>query len=206
MAYIYRTTLRPTKLELLSAWLPTRPWYRGTAAPELVPARGFRLDDPAGEVGIEFHLLADGESVYLVPVTYRGAPLPGAPEHALVGTTEHGELGTRWVYDATHDPVAVAQLLAAIEGRAEIQEQSVSDTLAKGFSRTYAGREPLETAGSTTSDTADATEIRLPHGALLRLPRTQPAVLPEDALGHLVGPLVLADGTATDTVLATLHA
>jgi hypothetical protein len=207
MAFIYNTTLTPGKLELLSAWLPTRPWYRGTsAAPELTRARGFRLDDPAGEVGIEFHLIAEGPTVYLVPVTYRGAPLPGAPDHALVGTMEHGELGKRWVYDAGHDPVAVAQLLAAIEGRAEVQEQSVTDTLAKGFSQAYEGEVPLEAGEFSTFDSAEGTEVRLAGGAVLRLPRIQPAALPEDALGHLVGPLALPDGTAADTVFATLHA
>ncbi|MFI5803160.1 1,4-alpha-glucan branching protein [Streptomyces sp. NPDC051561] len=208
MAHIYsHTTLKPTKRELLSAWLPTRPWYqRSATAPELTPGRGFRLDDPAGEVGIEFHVIAEGTVVYLVPVTYRGAPLAGAPEHALVGTMEHGELGKRWMYDAGYDPVAVAQLLAAIEGRAEVQEQSVSDTAAKGFTRAYEGEGALETGEFSTSDSADGTGIRLPGGPVLRLARTLPAALPADALGRLVGPLVLPDGSATDTVFATLHA
>ncbi|MFD3514071.1 1,4-alpha-glucan branching protein [Streptomyces sp. NPDC058657] len=206
MALIHQTTLKPTKLELLSAWLPTRPWYRGATAPELTPARGFRLDDPAGEVGIEFHLVAAGTTVHLVPVTYRGAPLPGAPEHAFLGTIEHGELGTRWVYDAAYDPVAVAQLIAAVEGRAEIQDQSVSHTPAEGFTRTYAGEGPLDATDFTTSESAEGTEVRLASGAVLRLHRGQPAALPEDALGHLLGPLALPDGTALDTVFATLHA
>ena len=33
-------------------------------------------------------------------------------------------LGTRWIYDAAHDPVAVAQLLAFVSGRVEAQHQS----------------------------------------------------------------------------------
>ena len=32
MAVIHRTTLKPTKLELLTSWLPSRPWYRGAPA------------------------------------------------------------------------------------------------------------------------------------------------------------------------------
>ncbi|CAM5708775.1 hypothetical protein SFUMM280S_01006 [Streptomyces fumanus] len=54
MAVIHRTYVKPTKLELLTSWLPSRPWYRGGAGePELTKAGGFRLDDPEGEVGIE---------------------------------------------------------------------------------------------------------------------------------------------------------
>ena len=61
MAIIHSTTLTPTKLELLTAWLPGQPWYadRGRA-PELARAGGFRLDHPQGEVGIEFMVVTDG--------------------------------------------------------------------------------------------------------------------------------------------------
>ncbi|EDX26627.1 conserved hypothetical protein [Streptomyces sp. Mg1] len=97
MAIIHKTTMSPDKLELLAAWLPDRPWYLPTGRPpELVRSGGFRLDDPEGEVGIEFMVVTDtsgGEpTAYHVPLTYRGAPLAGA-EAALVGTTEHGVLG-----------------------------------------------------------------------------------------------------------------
>ncbi|MFD4374874.1 1,4-alpha-glucan branching protein [Streptomyces sp. NPDC058486] len=131
MAQIHRTTLRPTKLELIADWLPTRTWYAGGAdAPRPARAGGFRLDDPAGEVGIEFMAVTDGEGpdavTYLVPMTYRGTPLDGA-EHALIGTAEHGVLGTRWIYDGAHDPVLVGQLYALLAGRTEPQQQSVSD-------------------------------------------------------------------------------
>ncbi|MFF9850683.1 maltokinase N-terminal cap-like domain-containing protein [Streptomyces litmocidini] len=132
MAVIHHTTMQPTKLELLAAWLPTRTWYAGGAEePRPAKAGGFRLDDPAGEVGIEFMAVTDGAGpdavAYLVPMTYRGAPLEGA-EHALIGTSEHGVLGTRWIYDGAHDPVLVAQLYALLAGRAEAQHQSVDDT------------------------------------------------------------------------------
>ncbi|WP_030313876.1 maltokinase N-terminal cap-like domain-containing protein [Streptomyces flavochromogenes] len=129
MAVIHKTTMQPTKLELLTEWLPTRAWHTGG---EARPARvgGFRLDDPAGEVGIEFMVVTDGEgdeaTAYLVPLTYRGEPLDGA-EHALVGTSEHGVLGTRWIYDGTHDPVLAAQLHALLTGRAQAQAQSLTD-------------------------------------------------------------------------------
>jgi hypothetical protein len=138
------TTMVPTKLELLSAWIPRRPWYRGSE-PELARAGGFRLDDPADEVGIEFLVVTDGDgTAYAVPLTYRGEPLAGA-EHALVGTSEHGVLGTRWIYDAAEDPVAVAQLLAFVAGTAEAQHQSRSDTPDPTVGRSWTGQgEPRE--------------------------------------------------------------
>jgi len=93
MAIIHRTTLRPGKLELLARWLPGQPWYRGGPEPELAKAGGFRIDDPAGAVGIEFMLVTDtsGECpvTYLAPMTYRAAPFDGAGQ-GLIGTTEHG--------------------------------------------------------------------------------------------------------------------
>jgi hypothetical protein len=46
----------------------------------------------------------------------------------LVGTTEHGVLGRRWVYDGVSDPVLVSQLVAFLHGHAQAQMQSVSDT------------------------------------------------------------------------------
>ena len=132
MAIIHKTTVIPSKLELLTAWLPAQPWYLDHGrSPELAKAGGFRLDDPAGEVGIEFMVVTDGfgdeAAAYLVPMTYRASARPGA-DGALIGTAEHGVLGGRWIYDGTHDPVLVAQLAALIHGEAEPQAQSISNT------------------------------------------------------------------------------
>lgn len=132
MAIIHHTTLVPGKIELLAAWLPAQPWYlhRGRE-PELTKIGGFRLDDPQGEVGIEFMVAADGSGdqavTYHIPMTYRSRALDGASD-GLIGTAEHGVLGHRWVYDGTCDPVLVARLVALIQGEAEPQAQSVSDT------------------------------------------------------------------------------
>ena len=132
MAIIHKTTVTPSKLELLTAWLPAQPWYLGPEGePDLTRAGGFRLDDPAGEVGIEFMVVTDGSgdqvAAYLVPLTYRAGALDGG-EGALIGTTEHGVLGRRWVYDGIRDPVLVAELAALARGEAEPQAQSVSNT------------------------------------------------------------------------------
>jgi hypothetical protein len=132
MSIVHNTTLVPTKLELLTSWLPLQRWYAGSGnAPDLARAGGFRLDDPAGEVGIEFMIVTDAAAAepvaYLVPMTYRGAPLPDA-ESALIGTTQHGVLGERFVYDGPKDPVFRAELAALVRGKATPQAQSQSDT------------------------------------------------------------------------------
>ena len=62
-----------------------------------------------------------------VPFTYRDAPLEGA-EHALVGTTEHSALGTRWVYDGLGDPNYLVMLAAvAMTGQGEALGLAVYD-------------------------------------------------------------------------------
>ncbi|MFE2349632.1 maltokinase N-terminal cap-like domain-containing protein [Kitasatospora cineracea] len=128
MATIHRTTLEPGKLELLAGWLPEQEWFRAGGG-ELVRAGGFRLDDPAGEVGIELMVVADGRDAYLVPMAYRAAPLEGAPAGALIGTAEHGVLGKRWFYDGAQDPLVREQLARLLHGEAVPQMQSESDTV-----------------------------------------------------------------------------
>jgi hypothetical protein len=110
-----------------------QPWYAGTGVPALRPVGAFRLEDPDGEVGMETHLIADGPTVYQVPMTYRGAPLA---EGALIATAEHSELGQRWIYDAESDPVWRTELLRLVRdggvagpsgrgGRQEVQVRGV---------------------------------------------------------------------------------
>jgi Maltokinase N-terminal cap domain len=169
MATIHRTTLTPAKLELLTGWLPSQPWYSATRQrPELTRAGGFRLDDPEGEVGIEFMVVIDGQdsraTAYLVPLTYRGSAREDSGE-GLIGTAEHGVLGQRWVYDGTRDPVLVAQLVALIQGAARPQAQSQSDTPDPTVHSRPAASGPLATAGFTvTSDSPDGTDLRVEAG------------------------------------------
>jgi Maltokinase N-terminal cap domain len=114
VALLHNATVTPTKLEALTAWVPGRPWAAGVDASALTSAGAYRFDDPAGEVGIETLLVrtADGRLLQ-VPLTYRGAPLPGA-EDALVATMEHSVLGRRWIYDGCADPVCVRALATAV--------------------------------------------------------------------------------------------
>jgi Maltokinase N-terminal cap domain len=216
MAVIHRTALTPTKLELLTSWLPSRPWYLGGAGePELAKAGGFRLDDPQGEVGIEFMVVTDTSgtqpNAYLVPFTYRGAPLDGA-EHALIGTMEHGVLGLRWAYDGCHDPVLVAQLLALIEGRVQAQDQNTSDTPDREVTRSCIGDlRALKDFTAPAIDDREGTELPLPHGTALRLHRVlRPApdnapVLAPEATGHVAGSWHMPDDTRARGLFVVLH-
>lgn len=113
MAILHRAELRPSKLELVSAWLALQPWaYSSKEGWERVAA--FRFDDPEGEVGVEILIVRAGDGPELqVPLTYRGAPLEGADEW-LVGTMEHSALGPRWAYDGCADPVYAQTLASAI--------------------------------------------------------------------------------------------
>ncbi|GGW77118.1 hypothetical protein GCM10010503_63720 [Streptomyces lucensis JCM 4490] len=216
MAVIHHTTVKPTKLELLTGWLPTRPWYRGgPGGPVLERSGGFRLDDPEGEVGIEFVVATDtagpGRTAYLVPLTYRGAPLQRA-EHALVGTMEHGVLGRRWAYDGCHDPVLVAEALSLIGGTAQAMAQSVSDTPDHEVTRSYSGA-PFVPDGFAPdpADDAEGTHVRTPHGTTLHVHRVltpldgNPPAAPRGALGHVATGWPGPDGTRLRAVFMTLR-
>jgi hypothetical protein len=116
-------TLTPGFREFLPSWIARQPWYSGPASPALRPVGFIRYEDPAGEVGMETHLLTDGGTTYQVPLTYRGSPLPDGTA-ALLAITEHSELGTRWIYDAETDPVWIATVLRLV--RSELTPQTAT--------------------------------------------------------------------------------
>jgi hypothetical protein len=211
MAEVHRTTMTPTKLELLTAWLPNQPWYAGNGGgPQLSRAGGFRLDDPDGEVGIEFLVVADTSgdqaAYYQVPLTYRGAALPGA-EAALVGHSEHGVLGTRWIYNGVHDPVLVAQLLALLQGAAEPQAQSQSfapDPSVVVTGSAVSGQlvpvsSAVEDAGTATSVVVQASVAGDPAGHTVTIELVRSLRAGEDAKAQDLGSVhtgwLAADGT-----------
>ena len=158
MALIHRATIRPTKLELLTDWVPGQPW--GEPGLELVGS--FRFDDPDGEVGIETLILATAAGHLLqAPLTYRGAPLAGA-DRFLICTMEHSVLGPRWVYDAVGDPVYVRVLASVLLGAV-----GQADEIVEG---TDSPREP-----SMRVTAAGAPRARHPdHRATWTRPRTTP--------------------------------
>ncbi|WNE96409.1 1,4-alpha-glucan branching protein [Streptomyces luomodiensis] len=217
MSIIHKTTLTPTKLELLATWLPAQPWYAATQrAPELSKAGGFRLDDPKGEVGIEFMVVRDDSgdrpAWYHVPMTYRAAPLDGA-DPALIGTAEHGVLGRRWVYDGPHDPVFVAQVLALLQGRAEPQAQSVSHTPDPSVTAEVAGAGFDVPAGaaeaSAVANGPDGTRLTVGDGGpalqVARVLRPESGAGTTGARGHVSAGWPLPDGGEARCRFVVLH-
>jgi hypothetical protein len=166
MAVIHETTMNPTKVELLAAWLPRQRWFIGAGnGPRLARTGGFRLDDPAGEVGIEFLAGTDHSTdqaiTYLMPMTYRHEPLPDG-EAALIGTSQHGVLGKRWIYDGARDLVLITQLVALIQGQAEPQAQSVSNTADPTVTSRPVANSPLAVTGSVVEVSGPAgTDLRV---------------------------------------------
>jgi hypothetical protein len=171
MALLHRAELHPTKLGLLAAWLPGRPWYQGQPGADIVRVAACRFDDPAGAVGIETMLVGAGDGViHQVPLTYRAAPMDGG-DGWLIGTTDHSVLGQRWVYDACGDPVYIAALARAILAGAGQAEEffEVDGRLER--------REPAMTVTGSGHD-ADLPVI----GSVHRVEEEDPTLIVMDAL------------------------
>jgi len=119
MGLLHKATLHPSKLDLLAAYL---------RQDSLSSLGSYRFDDPAGEVGIETHILGDGSgAVWHLPLTYRNEPLAGAEEWAI-GTMEHSVLGTRWAYNGCADAVYAGELIRAIlSGGSQVEQYFDTD-------------------------------------------------------------------------------
>jgi hypothetical protein len=190
MALLHQADLRPTKLELLATWLPTRTWHRGQATAELTRVAAYRFDDPAGEVGIETMLVRAGDGpVIQVPLTYRGAPLVGG-DAWLIGNMEHSVLGRRWVYDACGDPMYATTLAATIFGSASQAEEFIE------ISGQLQRREPLMSVSG--SGKANAPTI----GSLVRVDDGDPTLIVTDTVELTVARILDVSGIQAATAEA----
>ena len=198
MALLHRATLRPSKLELLASYLGTG---------DLTTMGSYRFDDPAGEVGIETHLVQSGAGVLHIPLTYRSEPLAGAEEWGI-GTIEHSVLGKRWVYSGCADPVYAAELIRAIltggteveqyfeDGQERLYRESTATVLGSGTANALVPKMSGVHAESFDTDTvidAGGVQVVVRHG--LSTPE------PDSTSGTLSGTW---SGSDTPVVLAYL--
>jgi hypothetical protein len=126
VALFHLARIVPTKAELIAAWAPTQRWGSPVDA-HLDVIGSYRFDDPDGRVGMETFLVAAGDLILQVPLTYRDEPLEGADD-ALIVEMDHSVLGTRWVYDGLRDPHFVVMLAAVtMTGQGEALGMAVYD-------------------------------------------------------------------------------
>lgn len=126
MALYHRATITPTKEEIITEWAPRQPWGPPGGTPMTVIG-SYRFDDPDGRVGMETFIVAAGDGLLQIPLTYREAPLEGADD-ALIATMEHSVLGRRWVYDGLRDARFVLMLAAGtMTGQGEALGMAVYD-------------------------------------------------------------------------------
>jgi hypothetical protein len=190
MALLHRANLVPSKLELLAGWAPDQPWFAGERDAALSTVASFRFDDPDGEVGVETLLVRAGDGpVMQIPLTYRNEQREGSQD-GFIGTLEHSVLGTRWVYDATTDPVYLGELARAIlTGGTQVEQWIEIDGV---MTKRESTARVVGSGSETAPDLADVVleVIRVPDGA--------------DAIG------LILTGTWTDhdqpTILATASA
>jgi hypothetical protein len=146
MAIVHSSaTIRPTKPELLEAVLGGPVEVLGS----------YRFDDPAGEVGVEAFEVRRDAQLQHVEFTYRGAPLEDGGSR-LVSTMEHSELGPRWVYDGTTDPVAVDCFRRAVLGE---QDQAVLELWEDG--RMVGTRTPTVRLSASAGTSAPGRTVRI---------------------------------------------
>ena len=121
MAQIYNAELSPSKNQVIATVL-------GTDEADIEKLTSYRFDDPAGQIGMEVHIVRtpDG-SVLQVPLVYRPEPLEDAEEDELITTMEHSVLGTRYVYLGMSDPVFAEALDVTISEERNGAEQFLVD-------------------------------------------------------------------------------
>lgn len=155
MALMYDADLDPTKQQVVEMLLPTAQWFDGDPAGARIVGH-YRFDDPAGEVGIEGQVVVTGDGTHWhVPLTYRGEPCDEA-QGGFITNMSHSELGTRWVYDACHDPVAVTVLARALASGAD---QAVEEP-AEGGEPLDPGVAAHGTGSSAAGDLPAAESVR----------------------------------------------
>ncbi|MGH8979748.1 MAG: CG0192-related protein [Acidimicrobiales bacterium] len=166
VAVLHEAKLTPTKLDFLTAWVPTQTWVGNSDTSALEVVGSYRFDDPGGQVGIETHMLrAADDSILHVPTTYRPAPLAGA-ETSLITTAEHSVLGTRWIYDGCVDPIYALALATAIltgghEADLELLTESGSELRAPTMRVCGSGssRSPLPIVDTVTYTSSGTTSV-----------------------------------------------
>jgi len=209
MAVLHHATITPSKAEIVAGWLPSRPWGPPSADPIGIVG-SFRFDDPEGRVGLETHLVAAGDVLFQVPLTYRDAPLAGA-EDALITTTEHSVLGTRWVYDGLRDPVYVLMLAAfALTGQGEALNMFRSDgglVVAPGNVRIHGGGWTQGVVAVDGFTFASESGSESGSAAVLHNDRFELTVFRRPVAGErpAIGITASLDGLDHDVVLAQLR-
>jgi hypothetical protein len=205
MGIVHRATLTPSKQELVEAWLPGRPWAEGMQVAEKVAE--YRLDDPAGEVGVETILWrTTGGNLVQTPLTYRAEPLAGAEAH-LVGTSDHSVLGPRWVYDGCGDPVWAGTLVAAIltggtQSQLYIEEDGVRTDIPARMQVRGSGVEETAPSVESVDEVIDDGNVTVVRAGDLELALARVVGTPLGEGPHLAG-TVVASGESV--VLAALR-
>ncbi|WP_146364304.1 1,4-alpha-glucan branching protein GlgB [Arthrobacter yangruifuii] len=163
--------MTPSLPEILTEWLPGQRWFPAKGR-EVVLERvgGIRLEDPAGEVGLEVHLIAvvSGErrDVISVPVSYRSAPAPEL-EAALLGRARHEDLGERWLYDAAADPVFVTAWLELMRSQASSLDGHTHGFALDGFAGWEPFRAPLPTKLLKGEQSNTSVVVQTPEAPLI---------------------------------------
>ncbi len=165
------TQLTPSLPELLTSWLPGQRWFPAKGRDVLLErVGGIRLEDPAGEVGMEVHLIAvvsgDRRDVISVPVSYRPAPASEL-DAALLGRAHHEELGERWLYDATADPVFVTAWLELMRSQASSLDGGTHGSALAGFENWEPFEEPLPTKVLKGEQSNTSVIVQAPEAPLI---------------------------------------